>query len=111
MSEGAHTRLEPGWDDMTNLGGDNAHATGLPQVVYHNPLDNVSDLGHHFFKRCLEAEVTPYVVTKKTVFKWQEDFWLIMLDVYVGALVPNATTCHKWPRPWHGGVWGIFGGS
>ena len=44
-------------------------------VVYHNPLDNVADLAHHFFKRCLSQEVTPYVVTKKTVFKWQEPFW------------------------------------
>jgi len=40
--------------------------------VYHNPLDNVPDLAHHFFQRCLEAKVFPYVVTKKTVFKWQE---------------------------------------
>merc|ERR1719246_339164 len=39
-------------------------------VTYHNPLDNVPDLAHHFFTRCLEAQVTPYVVTKKTVFKW-----------------------------------------
>ena len=29
------------------------------------------DLAHHFFSRCLEADVVPYVVTKKTVFKWQ----------------------------------------
>lgn len=33
-------------------------------VVYHNPLDNVKDLAHHFFNRCLDMEVTPYVVTK-----------------------------------------------
>ena len=26
-------------------------------VVYHNPLDNVPDLAHHFFRRCLEAQV------------------------------------------------------
>lgn len=51
-------------------------------VTYHNPLDNVADLAHHFFKRCLEHEVIPYVVTKKTVFKWQEGFWLIMKDVF-----------------------------
>eukprot|EP00966_Prymnesium_polylepis_P207826 4814093-Prymnesium_polylepis.1 len=37
-------------------------------VTYHNPLDNVPDLAHHFFTRCLAADVTPYVVTKKTVF-------------------------------------------
>ena len=51
-------------------------------VVYHNPLDNVGDLAHHFFGRCLEANVVPYVVTKKTVFKWQEGFWTIMKDVF-----------------------------
>merc|ERR1740130_2393194 len=51
-------------------------------VVYHNPLDNVTDLARHFFKRCLDAEVTPYVVTKKTVFKWQEPFWVTMKDVF-----------------------------
>ena len=51
-------------------------------VTYHNPLDNVTDLAHHFFKRCLEADVTPYVVTKKTVFKWQEGFWTRMKDVF-----------------------------
>jgi hypothetical protein len=28
-------------------------------VTYHNPLDNVPDLAHHFFKRCLEAKVVP----------------------------------------------------
>jgi isocitrate dehydrogenase len=42
----------------------------------------VPDLAHHFFSRCLEAKVTPYVVTKKTVFKWQEGFWLAMKDVF-----------------------------
>eukprot|EP00439_Symbiodinium_sp_Y106_P044512 s4651_g5.t1 len=51
-------------------------------VVYDNPLDNVEDLAHVFFQRCLEAEVVPYVVTKKTVFKWQEGFWQIMRDVF-----------------------------
>jgi len=51
-------------------------------VTYSNPLDNVEDLAHHFFSRCLEAGVTPYVVTKKTVFKWQEPFWKIMKDVF-----------------------------
>jgi len=51
-------------------------------VCYHNPYDNVTDLAHHFFKRCLEAEVVPYVVTKKTVFKWQEPFWTKMKDVF-----------------------------
>lgn len=51
-------------------------------VTYHNPLDNVTDLAHHFFKRCLEKNVVPYVVTKKTVFKWQEPFWKKMKDVF-----------------------------
>lgn len=51
-------------------------------VVYHNPYDNVKDLAHIFFKRCLEAKVTPYIVTKKTVFKWQEGFWSTMKSVF-----------------------------
>lgn len=51
-------------------------------VVYDNPMDNVEQLAHHFFKRSLKAGVVPYVVTKKTVFKWQEDFWKIMKEVY-----------------------------
>ena len=38
-------------------------------VVYDNPYDNVEKMAHHFFSRCLEARVTPYVCTKKTVFK------------------------------------------
>lgn len=51
-------------------------------VVYHNPYDNINDLAHYFFKRCLEAEVTPYIVTKKTVFKWQEGFWATMKKIF-----------------------------
>jgi len=51
-------------------------------VTYHNPYDNVHDLARIFFGRCLEAKITPYVVTKKTVFKWQEPFWQIMKKVY-----------------------------
>ena len=51
-------------------------------VVYHNPLDNVEDLANHFFSRCLKAKVVPYVVTKKTVFKWQEEFWSIHKSVF-----------------------------
>jgi len=51
-------------------------------VVYHNPYDNVEDLAHLFFKRCLEANVTPYIVTKKTVFKWQEGFWATMKRIF-----------------------------
>eukprot|EP00538_Stauroneis_constricta_P000744 CAMPEP_0119545700 /NCGR_PEP_ID=MMETSP1352-20130426/375_1 /TAXON_ID=265584 /ORGANISM="Stauroneis constricta, Strain CCMP1120" /LENGTH=532 /DNA_ID=CAMNT_0007590283 /DNA_START=131 /DNA_END=1729 /DNA_ORIENTATION=+ len=51
-------------------------------VVYHNPYDNVAELAHLFFKRCLEGEVTPYVVTKKTVFKWQEGFWSTMKEIF-----------------------------
>jgi len=37
-------------------------------VTYHNPYDNVTPMAHHFFSRCLEAKVTPYVVTKKNCF-------------------------------------------
>merc|ERR550539_65028 len=51
-------------------------------VTYSNPLDNVEDLAHHFFTRCLEQKVVPYVVTKKTVFKWQEGFWQKMKQVF-----------------------------
>jgi len=51
-------------------------------VVYHNPYDNVRELAHVFFKRCLEHQVTPYIVTKKTVFKWQEGFWATMKKVF-----------------------------
>lgn len=58
---------------------DNEHSV---VVTYDNPLDNVGDLAHHFFSRCLKAEVVPYVVTKKTVFKWQEGFWVTMKDVF-----------------------------
>jgi isocitrate dehydrogenase len=51
-------------------------------VTYDNPLDNVTDLAHHFFSRCLAARVVPYVVTKKTVFKWQSLFWEKMVKVF-----------------------------
>ncbi len=51
-------------------------------VTYSNPLDNVKALARHFFSRSLEAGSVPYVVTKKTVFKWQEDFWRIMKEVF-----------------------------
>jgi isocitrate dehydrogenase len=51
-------------------------------VFYHNPLDNIVRLAHHFFQRSLEANVTPYIVTKKTVFKWEEPFWQTMLDIF-----------------------------
>lgn len=51
-------------------------------VTYHNPLDNLKELGHHFFSRCLEAKLKPVVSTKKTVFKWQEPFWQRMKDIF-----------------------------
>lgn len=51
-------------------------------VVYHNPYDNVEELARLFFQRCLDANITPYVVTKKTVFKWQEGFWETMKRVF-----------------------------
>jgi isocitrate dehydrogenase len=51
-------------------------------VTYHNPLDNVNHLARIFFGRCLDAGIVPYVVTKKTVFKWQEPFWETMKRVF-----------------------------
>lgn len=51
-------------------------------VTYHNPLDNLVQLAEHFFGRCLEANATPYIVTKKTVFKWQEPFWEVMKEIF-----------------------------
>lgn len=51
-------------------------------VTYHNPLDNVTDLGRHSFDRYLEAGVRPVVTTKKTVFKWQEPFWQILKKLF-----------------------------
>ena len=51
-------------------------------VVYQNPQDQLFTLAHHFFSRCLEARVRPMVVTKRTVFKWQERFWQGMKTVF-----------------------------
>jgi isocitrate dehydrogenase len=51
-------------------------------VVYDNPYDNVTQMAHHFFGRCLDAKVVPCVVSKKTVFKWQEAFWISMKKVF-----------------------------
>ena len=51
-------------------------------IVYHSPYDNVTELAHLFFQRCLDAKITPYIVTKKTVFKWQEGFWASMKEVF-----------------------------
>lgn len=51
-------------------------------VLYHNPLETMEKLAHHFFSRALEAKVTPYVVTKKTVFKFQEPFWERLKKVF-----------------------------
>jgi isocitrate dehydrogenase len=51
-------------------------------VVYHNPYDNVAELAHLFFQRCYDAKITPYIVTKKTVFKWQEGFWATMKKIF-----------------------------
>lgn len=51
-------------------------------VTYHNPIDSVSNLAHHFYSRCLEAGIKPYVTTKKTVFKWQEPFWEVMQNIF-----------------------------
>ncbi len=51
-------------------------------VMYHNPYDNLEQLAHHFFQRALAGGATPYVVTKKTVFKWQEPFWQKMKAIF-----------------------------
>jgi len=51
-------------------------------VTYHNPLDNTKELADIFFTRCLAENLTPYIVTKKTVFKWQEPFWETMKAVF-----------------------------
>ena len=51
-------------------------------VAYHNPRQRRGTLAEIFFRRCLDAGVLPYVVTKKTVFKWQEPFWATMKSVY-----------------------------
>ena len=51
-------------------------------VTYHNPYDNILDFAHHFFSRCLAAEVTPCVVSKRTVFKWQEYYWQRMKSIF-----------------------------
>merc|ERR1712232_1149599 len=53
-------------------------------VIYDNPYDNIEDLAHIFFERCLKDRIVPYVVTKKTVFKWQEAFWKKMEKVFNG---------------------------
>lgn len=74
-------------------------------VVYHNPLDNVRDMAHHFFSRALKAGCRPVVSTKKTVFKWQEPFWQIMKEVFdkdykarfaeAGILKPGEELLHQ----------------
>eukprot|EP00397_Hematodinium_sp_SG-2012_P035005 GEMP01037602.1.p1 GENE.GEMP01037602.1~~GEMP01037602.1.p1 ORF type:complete len:496 (+),score=110.36 GEMP01037602.1:36-1490(+) len=61
-------------------------------VVYHNPLDNVGSLAEIFFDRCLKQNVTPYVVTKKTVFKWQEGFWQAMEKVFLDKYIDKFIT-------------------
>lgn len=73
-------------------------------VAYHNPLDNVAHLARIFFGRCLDAGIVPYVVTKKTVFKWQEPFWESMKTIFdaefkqkfyaKGVMKPGAELVH-----------------
>jgi len=69
-------------DQPTVIDGREVNDDTTAVVVYDNPLDNVGDLAHIFFTRCLEAGIVPYVVTKKTVFKWQEGFWQKMKAVF-----------------------------
>ena len=68
-------------------------------VTYHNPLDNVPDLARIFYDRCLLMGVTPYVVTKKTVFKWQEGFWRAMKEVCCCPTTPPSAflSACGWP--------------
>ena len=44
-------------------------------MCYTNPHDGIEALGRRFFRRCLALRLRPCVVTKRTVFKWQETFW------------------------------------
>ena len=78
-------------------------------VTYHNPLDNVTHLARIFFGRCLDAGIVPYIVTKKTVFKWQEPFWESMkktfddeykqkfFDAGIMKPAPSSSTCSPTP--------------
>lgn len=51
-------------------------------VSYDIPLSGVQHQAHHFFSRCLAAKIVPYITTKRTVFKWQEEFWQIAKMIY-----------------------------
>jgi len=51
-------------------------------VIYDNPYDNIQHMARHFFGRCLEKGVPPCVISKHTVFKWQEPFFQRMKEVY-----------------------------
>ena len=75
--------MEPVWSAVSASWNTSCFAIWRTAVVvYDNPLDNVEDLADIFFTRCLEAHVVPYVVTKKTVLKWQEGFWQKMKAVF-----------------------------
>ena len=51
-------------------------------VMYDNPYDNIDQMARIFLDRCLLKEVAPCVVSKHTVFKWQEPFFQHMKNVY-----------------------------
>jgi isocitrate dehydrogenase len=51
-------------------------------VTYDIPLSSIKDQAHHFFSRCLEAGVVPYITTKRTVFKWQSEYWRLAKETY-----------------------------
>lgn len=51
-------------------------------VTHATALDEVPALGRHFFSRALRAAVTPYVVTKRTVFRSQEAFWGALRELF-----------------------------
>src|SRR6185295_14938170 len=57
-------------------------AGGNMLVTFNTPLANVPAFAQHFFARSLEAGMIPYVVTKKTVFKYQESFWRLMKEEF-----------------------------
>ena len=56
--------------------GDNA------VVTYINDYNNLPLLAANFFQRCIDNGCKPFVVTKKTVFKWQEPFYDIIAKVF-----------------------------
>ena len=42
-------------------------------IVYHNPYDNVRELAHIFYKRCLEHKVMPYMSRRRPCLNGRRD--------------------------------------